>query len=137
LKVDVTRRPLPRPTPVSAPFWDGLRQREIRLQRCDDCRRVQFYPRPACRFCGALELTWETLSGGAELYSYTVVHRAPFEAFADAVPYALAIVALDEGPRLVSTVETSDLDALRIGMRLKPLYDDVSDELTLLRFEPA
>src|SRR3954470_6523876 len=80
--LDVTRKPLPTPRPETQPFWDGLRAGEIRLQRCDTCDRVQFYPRPHCRYCGATELTWETLSGRATVYTYTVIHRAPFEAFA-------------------------------------------------------
>jgi uncharacterized OB-fold protein len=136
-ELDVTKKPLPTPRPDNMPFWDGLRAGEIRLQRCDACSRVQFYPRPHCRYCGSTELTWETLSGRASVYSYTIIHRAPFEAFADDVPYALAVVQLEEGPRLISNVVTDDLDAIAIGMPLAPVFDPVSDDVTLLRFRPA
>lgn len=136
-EIDVTRKPLPTPRPESAPFWAGLLEEEIRLQRCDSCARVQFYPRPACRYCGATELTWETVSGRAEVYTYTIIHRAPFEAFADDVPYVLAVAQLEEGPRLVTTIVGVDPDEVRIGMALTPVYDRVSDDIALLRFTPA
>ncbi len=136
-ELDVTKKPVPTPRPESLPFWDGLREGEIRLQRCDACVRVQFYPRNHCRYCGSLRLTWETLSGRASVYSYTVIHRAPFEAFADDVPYALAVVELEEGPLLISNIVTDDLDAIAIGMPLAPVFDPVADDVTLLRFQPA
>jgi uncharacterized OB-fold protein len=135
-EIDVTRKPLPTSRPESAEFWQGLLDGEIRLQRCDVCRRVQFYPRPACRYCGATELTWETLSGSAELYTYTVIHRAPFEAFAGDVPYVLAVAELAEGPRLLTTIVDVDPEDVRIGMPLSPVFDRVSDGVALLRFRP-
>ncbi len=136
-ELDVTKRPLPTPRPETQPFWTGLREEEIRLQRCDACGRVQFYPRPHCRYCGGTKLTWETLSGKATLYTYTVIHRAPFEAFAADVPYVFAVAQLEEGPRLVTTIVTDDHDAVEIGMPLAPVFDHVDDEITLLRFRPA
>jgi uncharacterized protein len=136
-EIDVTRKPLPTPRPESAPFWAGLLEEEIRLQRCEHCHRVQFYPRPGCRYCGATTLTWETLSGKAVLYTYTVIHRAPFEAFAGDVPYIFAVAQLEEGPRLITTIVDADPDAVEIGMALTPVYDRVSDDIALLRFRPA
>lgn len=136
-ELDVTRKPVPSPKPEAMPFWDGLREGEIRLQRCDECRRVQFYPRPHCRYCGSLALTWEALSGEASVYSYTVIHRAPFAAFADDVPYALAVVELAEGPRLLTNIVTDDPGSVAIGMALAPVFDPLSDDVTLLRFRPA
>jgi uncharacterized OB-fold protein len=136
-ELDVTVRPLPQRRPESAPFWDGLLEHEIRLQRCTSCGQVQYYPRPGCRHCGATTLEWEAMSGEAEVYSYTVIHRAPFEAFEPDVPYVFAVVQLVEGPRLVSTIVTDDFDALEVGMALSPVYDRVADDTVLLRFRPA
>ena len=136
-QLDVTKKPLPTPRPETKPFWDGLQGSEVRLQRCDSCSRVQFYPRPHCRYCGATELTWETLSGRATLYSYTVIHRAPFEAFAADVPYVFAVAQLEEGPLLVTTIVTDDFDALEVDMPLEPVFDHVNDDVTLLRFRPV
>ena len=135
--IDVTKKPLPTPNAVSAPYWSGLADGQVRLQRCSVCSRVQFYPRPACRYCGSRSLHWEDLSGRATLYSYTVVYRAPFEAFADDVPYVLAVVELEEGPRLLTTLEDVSEEDIQIGMSLDPIFDRINDDVTLLRFRPA
>lgn len=135
--LDVTVKPLPTPTPESAPYWDGLRDGRLLMQRCTRCARLQFYPRSICRHCGATDLDWEEMAGTGTIYSYTVIHRAPFAAFKGDVPYAYAVVELDEGPRVVSTIETDDLDALAIGMRVTAVFDAVTDEITLLRFRPS
>ena len=135
-EIDVRTKPMPTPDDVSRPYWDGLRRGEVVLQRCDSCRKVQFYPRPACRYCGSQELTWETLSGRGSVYTYTIVHRAPFEAFAGDVPYVLAVVELDEGPLLLSTIEGIEPEAVEVGMRVVAMFDAVSPEITLLRFQP-
>ena len=136
-ELDVTKKPLPKPRPETQPFWDGLREGVIRLQRCDSCARVQFYPRPACRYCGATSLTWEQLSGDATVYSFTVIHRAPFGAFAADVPYVLAVVELAEGPRHVTNVVSVAPDDVHIGLRLAPVFDPITNDITLLRFSPA
>lgn len=136
-ELDVTKKPLPRPSVESAPFWEGLGEGEIRLQRCDDCSRVQFYPRSGCRHCGSTSLTWEALSGDGEVYTYTVVHRAPFEAFKPDVPYVIAVVELAEGPRLVTNVVGCPVDEVSIGMRVRPVFDAAGDGVTILRFTPA
>lgn len=136
-ELDLTRKPVPVPTEVSAPYWDGLKEHRVRLQRCDACGRLQFYPRSGCRHCGSSDLRWEEVTGEGHVYSYTIIHRAPFEAFADDVPYVYAIVELDAGPRLVSNIVTADPQTVRIGDRVTARFDDVDDGMTLLRFEPA
>ena len=134
-QLDLDRKPLPSPTAVSRPYWDGLKEREIRLQRCDSCGNLQFYPRPSCRACGGVALTWEAVPGRGQVYSATVIHRPPYQAFAGDVPYVYAIVELDSGPRLVTNVVTDDVDAVTIGMRVTARFEDV-DDVTLLKFEP-
>jgi uncharacterized OB-fold protein len=136
-ELDVTKKPLPRPGVESAPYWEGLNEGEIRLQRCDACSRVQFYPRSGCRYCGSTSLTWEAMSGHADVYTYTVVHRAPFEAFKEDVPYVIAVVELAEGPRLVTNVVGCPVDDVHIGMRVRPVFDRAGDDVTILRFTPA
>jgi uncharacterized OB-fold protein len=130
-------KPLPRPTPVTRPFWDGLRDREIRLQRCDDCGRWVFYPRSHCNHCLSEALSWHTVSGRGTLYTFTIARQPTSPHFADDVPQHLAVVELDEGVRVTSTLVNVAEEDIRIGMPLKPVFDRVSDEATLLRFEPA
>jgi uncharacterized OB-fold protein len=135
--IDVTVKPLPVPTAESAPYWAGLREGRLLMQHCAACDRLQFYPRPMCRHCGATELDWAPMSGAGHIYSYTVIHRAPFEAFKGDVPYAYAVVELAEGPRVVCTIVTDDLDALRVDQPVTAVFDPVTEDVTLLRFRPS
>jgi uncharacterized OB-fold protein len=132
-QLDVTLKPLPTPSEVSAPYWHGLKEHRVLMQRCTSCNRLQFYPRSGCRSCGGTELVWDEMSGRGTVYSYTVIHRAPFAAFAKDVPYVYALIALDEGPRVIATIDT-DIDRVEVDMPVQAIFDDVTDEITLLRF---
>jgi uncharacterized OB-fold protein len=131
------RKPLPIPSPVSAPFWDGLREGVLRVQRCAECAEYVFYPRSLCPSCLSESLDWVKVSGRGRLYSYTVVRRAMHPAFQEDVPYVYAIVELEEGPRVTANVVGCPLEALRVDMPLRAVYDSVTPEVTLLKFEPA
>lgn len=134
--MDLTK-PLPQPTPTSKPFWDALRDETVLLQQCDDCLSWIFYPRTHCSNCLSPSLTWNEVSGAGRLYSYTVARQPTAPHFQDEVPQLIAIVELDVGIKLTSTLTEVDLDAINIGMRLKPFFDHRSDAVTLLRFGPA
>lgn len=129
-------KPLPEPSPVTRPFWDGLRAREVRLQRCRECGRFVFYPRALCPYCLSDDLEWVRASGRGRVYSYTVVRRAMHPAFQAEVPYVFAIVELEEGVRLVTNVVNCRPEEVRVDMAVKAVYDDVTSEITLLKFEP-
>jgi len=94
------------------------------LPRCGDCGTFHFYPRPACPKCGGAKLDWAAASGGASVYSFSVVHRAPSPAFKEQLPYVIAIVKTDEGPHLLSRVEGIAPEAVAIGMRLRARMQD-------------
>jgi uncharacterized OB-fold protein len=94
---------VPVPTPETQPFWDGCAAGELRLQRCLDCGKPYFYPRPACPACGSPNVEWFTASGDATLYSYVISHR-PARGFEDDGPYAIAVVELAEGPRMMTSL---------------------------------
>ena len=98
--------------------------------------RTWLHPQAAGCPCGAVDLEWASASGRATLVSYTVVRRPPHPAVADDVPYTVLLVALHEGPHLVSGL-AGDATALRIGQELEVAFDDVDDELTLPRFVPT
>jgi hypothetical protein len=131
------RKPLPRPSPLTRPFWDGLAEGVLRVQRCATCRAHVFYPRAHCPACLSPDLTWVEASGRGRVYSFTIVRRAMNPAFAQDVPYVYAIVELDEGPRLMTNVVGCPPDAVRVDMPVKAVYDKVTPEHTLLKFEPA
>ena len=130
------RKPLPTPSPLTQPFWDGLDEGVVRVQRCADCREYQFYPRPHCVACLSERLDWVLLSGRGKVYSFTVVRRAMNPAFAADVPYAYAIVELDEGPRLMTNVVGCAVEDVEVDMPVRAVYDRVTSEITLLKFEP-
>ncbi|HZO81782.1 MAG TPA: Zn-ribbon domain-containing OB-fold protein [Candidatus Binataceae bacterium] len=128
------RKPLPRPTPTSAPFWAAARRHELTLQRCGNCRKFIYYPRERCPHCFSERLGWERVSGRGKVYSYTVVRRASSRAFDR--PYVLAIVELDEGVRMTTNIEAPP-ENVRIGMPVAVCFDDVTPEHTLVKFKPA
>lgn len=129
-------RPMPRPTRTSTPFWEGLEQERILMQRCLGCHRWVWYPRPHCPACSSRELEWQPLSGRASLYSFCISPRPTAPEFADALPQRLALVALAEGPRLATTLVGEDDERWQVGMALEPVFDRSGPQV-LLRFAPA
>lgn len=130
-------RPLPEPSELTRPFWEGLKAREVRLQRCQDCSQFVFYPRVACPECMSERLKWEAVSGRGKVYTFTIVRRAMIPAFQAEVPYVFAIVELEEGPRLATNVIGCDPERVRVDMPVKAAYDEITEEISLLKFEPA
>lgn len=106
-------KPAPFPTATSMPFWRAAAEGRLDIQFCPTCKRFVYYPRPACPGCLG-ELQWRTVSGRGHIYSFTIVHRPPSAAFSD-LPYPLALVDLEEGPRLAVMVDARP-GSLRIGV---------------------
>ena len=129
-------RPLPVPTPETRHFWEGTQVGELRLQCCDDCRHIYFPPRPFCPKCASRKVTVVTSSGKAKLYSY-VIHHRPAPGFTP--PYAIAVVELDEGPRIMSNIVgcPQTPDALVLDMLLQVTFERQSEQITLPFFKPA
>lgn len=130
-------KPLPRPTASSQPFWDAARRHELQLQRCGSCGAVVFYPRELCSECLSSELSWIEASGRGTVYSYTIAEAPTHPAFAEDVPYIVAIVELAEGPRLTTNIVGCEPAAMHIGMPVVATYDDVTPDMTLVKFRPA
>ena len=129
-------RPLPIPDDLTSTFWKGLKQKELLIPRCLSCGQFHFYPRSICPHCFSDQLEWVKVSGRGTLYSYTVCYKPAHPAFADATPYNIAIVELEEGVRLMSSV-VGDHDALEVGMPLEVVFDQVTDEVIVPRFRPT
>lgn len=120
---------LPRPTDTSEPYWQGCRERELRLQKCNACQQVQFYPRIMCSFCQHQSLDWIVASGRGEIASFTVVRRGVSEAYP--TPYIVALIDLEEGPRMMSHVVGVTSDAVAVGDAVKVDFEDWSDEIAM------
>jgi hypothetical protein len=131
-------RPLPQPTPETQHFWDGTREGELRLQRCDACSHVYFPPRSFCAKCASRDVSVFAASGRATLHSYVINHRAmPNSGFE--APYSIAVVELAEGPRMMTNVVGCEQtpEALELDMALEVTFEACSDEITLPLFRPA
>jgi uncharacterized protein len=127
------RGPVPHGSnPVSAPFWEGCRDGELRYQRCDSCGLSNFPPTEHCRQCLSGELRWSTSDGLGEIYSWTVVHRPVSPEFEP--PYAPAIITLDEGYQMLTNVVGMAVEDLAIGMRVQVQFHAVGPDLTLPYF---
>ncbi len=131
------KKPLPTATPVSRPFWDGLNEAEVRLQRCTPCGTWIHYPRSRCPKCLSADLGWHGVSGAGVLYTFTLTEQPTAPHFADEVPQKLAVVELEEGVRLTTTLVNVEPGDIRVGMPVRPVFDAVDADTTLLRFEPA
>ncbi|HWP43730.1 MAG TPA: Zn-ribbon domain-containing OB-fold protein [Blastocatellia bacterium] len=129
--------PLPKPDNDSAEYWDAARRHKLVLQQCIECQRFRFYPRSVCPHCLSDRFEWRPASGRGKVYSFTVIHRAPAQAFRDRVPYVLALVELEEGVRMMTNIVECDPDTVRIGESVEVTFDDVTDEVTLPKFRLA
>ena len=130
------KRALPEPTPETQPYWDGAKAGELRLQRCDACAHAYFPPRPFCPKCANRKVSWFKASGKGMLYSYVIHHRSVPGLTA---PYSIAVVQLDEGPRLMTNIVGCEQtpEALQLDMRVEAVFTPVSETITLPQFKPA
>lgn len=100
-------RPTPEITAINRPYWDGLAEGALRFQRCDGCGHAWLPPRSHCPACLGTQIRWEAASGGGRIVSWVVYRRAYAPHLKDRIPYNVAIVALDEGPRLLTNITDS------------------------------
>ncbi|WP_219503957.1 Zn-ribbon domain-containing OB-fold protein [Nonomuraea ceibae] len=128
---------VPKPTPDTQPFWDGTAAGELRIQRCRTCERRYFYPRPSCPHCGSGAVEWVRASGRASLYSYVINHR-PAPGFEEGGPYAIAVVELEEGVRMMTNIVNTEItpENLPLDLALKVVFERRGDVHVPL-FEPA
>lgn len=127
----------PRPTPESAPFWEGCRGHKLMLQHCSSCGKYQFYPRIICSHCMSDQLEWREASGRGHVETYTVVTRAVSDAYAADAPYVIALITLAEGPRMMSNIIGCDPEKVRCGLPVQVTFERWSDEITVPKFHPV
>ena len=120
-------KPFPIPTRETETFWEGCAKGKLLFQRCKACNRAQFYPRTFCANCGADELEWCESAGIGTIYAVTAVYRAPTPAFKRGVPYAIALVELSEGFRLMANIIGAKVDDAKIGDRVTLCFERRGD----------
>ena len=129
-------RPLPVPTDFSRPFWEGTRAGRLLVPKCGDCAFYRWTPQPACPRCLSEDFECAEVSGRGEIYSFSVVHRSSDPiVFPD--PYVVAVIRLEEGPSMLSTIVDCPSEEVRVGMPVEVTFEKVSDDITLYPFRPA
>lgn len=123
---------------ASAPFWEATRREELVLQWCTVCEEPIFYPREVCPRCLGTALAWRPASGDGEVYAVSVQHRPPVNlpAFENG-PYAVAVIELAEGVRLLSNVVGCPPGDVTVGMPVTVTWEPLSDGRNLPQFQPA
>ena len=128
--------PAPAVVPETEPFWTATAEGRLVLPKCADCATIIWYPKGICPECGSLDIGWIEASGEGEVYTFTVSRRGE-GAYREAVPFVLAYVALDEGPRVMTNIVGCDPESVRIGLRVRAVFHDTGQGNALVRFTPA
>jgi uncharacterized OB-fold protein len=132
-----TNKPIPAVTLETAPYWEGARRHELRIQCCAACGQRQFYPRIYCTKCFSDRVEWIKASGRAKVTTFTIVRRPVSPAFADDVPYVVALVTLDEGPTMMTNIVGCPPEKVAIGMPVEVTFEDWTEEISIPKFKPA
>src|SRR5215470_4559695 len=131
------KRPVPRIDEESRGFWEACRRHELRIQKCRSCGTFRYYPRAVCPKCLSSETEWVLSSGKGTVYTFSVTHQNQAPGFRESLPYVLAYVELAEGVRLLTNIVDCDPAAVKIGMPVEVVFDDVTADATLPKFKPA
>jgi uncharacterized OB-fold protein len=130
------QKPLPAISSLNKPYWEGLRRRELLLQKCDACGKVWYPPSPLCPGCWSRKFSWTRLCGRGRVNSWVVFHQSYYRGYDNELPYNVAEVELEEGPRLLTNLVEVGNAEIRAGMAVEIVFDDVTDEITLAKFKP-
>lgn len=130
-------KPRPEPGPDTAPYWAGMREHRLLVQRCSGCQKLRHYPRPLCDHCYSFDHEWVELSGRGRVHSWTVSHHPFHPGFKRETPYTTVTIDLEEGVRLHAPLVGADGVNVHVGMRVLVDYQDIDAELTLPCCRPA
>jgi len=130
-------KPIPAISDDMRPFYAGAKRHELWMQRCRSCGVQRFPARAICSSCLSTESEWVPVSGRGEIFSFNVMHQVYHPGFATEVPYAVVVVKLEEGARMVSNLAGVAPHDIRIGMPVRAVFEQISDEVTLPKFVPA
>lgn len=133
----MSKRPLPSPDdPLVGEFWEHCNREELRFQRCAECRAWRHLPRFACAECGSHRWTWEISSGRGRLHSWTITHQPLMRDFAEPVPYAVVVIEMEEGVRIVSGVRGLELSRLDLDLPVEVVFETVAEGVRFPFFRP-
>lgn len=130
-------KPIPTRTPELEPFFAAAQRRQLVVQRCRQCGTHRFPAREICSECLSNASEWVPVSGKGTVFSFNVMHQVYHPGFADEVPYAVVVIKLDEGAKILSNIVGIRPDQIRIGMPVEVVFEQISDEITLPKFKPG
>ncbi len=134
----MSARLIPPHTEMTQPYWDASREQKLVVQQCKDCAQHSFPPRAHCPNCGATQLTWEPVSGKGVIYTYTVAHRPPHPVLSEQCPLVIAVVELEEGPRMITNIIGCDSNDVEVGMAVQVAFELIDDsDIVLPVFKPV
>jgi uncharacterized OB-fold protein len=131
------------PTPAASretlAWWQAAAAHRLVVQVCNRCGRTRHPPGPLCPSCRSFDLGWREVSGRGTVYTYTVVRRAFIPSLADRLPYVVVVVELEGGggARLLSNLVEADVAAVRVGMPVEVVWEDLGPDLAVPRFRPG
>lgn len=134
---EALKKPLPTPDGDSVELWEGLKDGKLLLQKCADCGDIQYYRQEMCCNCLSDNVQSFEASGKGTIHSFSVVHRAPGPAFKADTPYAVLLVELEEGPRMISSLVDSDPNTIEMDMKVELVTEKLTDDISLPRFKLA
>jgi uncharacterized protein len=144
LVTETPAKPLPIPDEESRPFFEGARRGVLLLRRCRACAAFMSPTggigtplRPRCMDCFSAALEWAPAEGTGTLYSFALMHQLYDQAFADELPYNIAVIELDEGVRMTTNVVDCANENLWIGMPLEVTFERLSEEIAIPKFRPV
>jgi len=129
-------KPKPRPAPESLPYWQAAKEHRLALPKCEDCDKFWFPPSRACPHCLSMNVSFQTVSGRGKVFSFVTFHRVYRPAFAQDVPYVVALVELEEGPRVLTNILGISHEDVRCEMPVEVVFDDYDDEISIPKFRP-
>lgn len=133
--MNIATTPPPVPLLHDEPFWDSVRERSMRLQRCADCAEWRYPAGPLCGQCASDQVVWDEVAGGGEIMSWVVFHKTYLPAYP--APHKVIAVRLDEGPIMISNLEGEEPEGSWIGRRVELCYGEMPDGVILPRFRLA
>lgn len=127
-------KPLPTLGDDNLPFWQATKKKELHMQQCMDCKHIRYPINHVCPKCLSEKTEWKKLSGRGEVFSYIVFHQVYHAGFAKDVPYNVAMIQLEEGPRMISNVVGTPVDQVKVGDKVEVVFDPVTEDVTIPRF---
>ncbi len=131
------KKPLPNPNPDTSTFWEQCKEHRLTFQQCNDCGHVRWPPAIICPQCHSVSHERIASAGNGTVFTFVVYHQAFHPAFKEDLPYVVAVVKLEEGPQFVSNIVGCKPEEVSCDMPVKLIWEDITDECSLPKFQPA